>query len=86
MSEASLIKSTSLNIEVIYEKKEDIMSERVAPAIMNTGVESNFLSNELENEAATVRKIGPSAIIITLTCDRSLSLMSILLSTTMTID
>jgi hypothetical protein len=86
VSEASLIKSTSLNIEVIYEKKEDIMSERVAPAIMNTGVESNFLSNELENEAATVRKIGPSAIIITLTCDRSLSLMSILLSTTMTID
>ncbi|HZB80276.1 MAG TPA: hypothetical protein VE264_03250 [Nitrososphaera sp.] len=86
MSEASLIKSTSLNIEVIYEKKEDIMNERVAPAIMNTAVESNFLSNELENEAATVRKIGPPAIIITLTCDRSLSLMSILLSTRMTID
>ncbi len=56
MSEASLIKSSSLNIEVIYEKKEDIMNERVAPAIMNTAVESNFLSNELEHEAVRVKK------------------------------
>ena len=40
VSEASLIESTSSNIEVIYEKKKDIMNERVAPAIMNRAVES----------------------------------------------
>jgi hypothetical protein len=53
---------------------------------MSTAVESNFMSNELENEAATVRKIGPPAIIVALTCIRSLSLMSIPLSITMTAD
>ena len=62
MSEASVIESTSFTIEVIYEKKESIMNERVAPAFMNRAVELNFLSNELKNEAARVRKIGPHVI------------------------
>ena len=86
MSEASVIESTSFTIEVIYEKKEEIMNERVAPAFMNRAVELNFLSNELKNEAARVRKIGPHVIIVALTCNRSLSHMSIPLSITTTID
>jgi hypothetical protein len=86
VSEATVIESTSFAIEVIYEKKEEIMNERVAPAFMNRAVELNFLSNELKNEAARVRKIGPHLIIVALTYNRSLSLTSIPLSITTTID